>query len=303
MAPPHTPPQSRSKKVPNSATRTEYFWHFDHRRDDETMASVAQAHGITECTARRWRKERELLGASPSKKRTRRFKAQKKGQKLGRPYRVPQDILEELIKDDNPVDEEPLAIQADYHNIPLSERSMRRNLSERVDARMYIAAYSHQLRDANKALRVTYGHENEDKELIGYWDRVFFTDEAHYNPSERFQKPRKLRKAGNLNRMERLVAIKQRNKSPQTVHMYAYCNWHFRSPLHFYNDEKDMLPKPKPPQKPRKSKYESQEQHDERIKQWEANKPPPVEQDSKGAHMTQAYYTKKLLPEYIKAVH
>jgi hypothetical protein len=32
-----------ANNVPNTVTRTEYFWHFDHRRDDETVASVAQA--------------------------------------------------------------------------------------------------------------------------------------------------------------------------------------------------------------------------------------------------------------------
>lgn len=82
--------------------------------------------------------------------------------------------------------------------------------------------------------------------------------------------------------------------------MYASINWYFKSPLGFYNDEKDMLKPPKPPPKPRKSKYETPEQHHKRVKEWEATKPPPLEVQGSGHHMTQDYYTSNILPSYIK---
>ncbi|KAF2027155.1 hypothetical protein EK21DRAFT_72610, partial [Setomelanomma holmii] len=87
------------------------------------------------------------------------------------------------------------------------------------------------------------------------------------------------------------------------LHMYASINWYFKSPLGFYNDEKHMLKPPKPPSKLRKSKYEILEQHLIRVKEWEATKPPPLEVQGSGHHMTQENYTSNVLPLYIKWVH
>jgi hypothetical protein len=85
--------------------------------------------------------------------------------------------------------------------------------------------------------------------------------------------------------------------------MYTYINYYEKGPLEFYNDKKDMLPKPKKPQRPQRSKYENDEQWNERLKEWEANLPPDVEQEPKGNHITQKYYTEKLLPLYAAALH
>lgn len=64
-----------------------------------------------------------------------------------------------------------------------------------------------------------------------------------------------------------------------------------------------MLKPPKPPSKPRKRKYETPEQHPKRFKEWDATKPPPLEVQGSGHHMTQDYYTSNILPSYIKWVH
>ena len=63
-----------------------------------------------------------------------------------------------------------------------------------------------------------------------------------------------------------------------------------------------MLKPPKPPPKPRKSKYQTQEEYDEEVKEWEAKKHPKLKTESGGHHMTQDCYTKNLLPHYIKMV-
>jgi hypothetical protein len=54
--------------------------------------------------------------------------------------------------------------------------------------------------------------------------------------------------------------MKLRSATAIKLHFYTYVNWYKKGPLKFYDDEKDMLPKPKPPQKLRKSKYETEEQ-------------------------------------------
>jgi hypothetical protein len=73
--------------------------------------------------------------------------------------------------------------------------------------------------------------------------------------------------------------------------------------LEFYNDEDDYIQKPKQPPKPRKSKYESNEEHNTRILEWEASLPHNQVVKPKGNAMTQKYYTERLLPVYISAIH
>ncbi|KAF2185924.1 hypothetical protein K469DRAFT_575047, partial [Zopfia rhizophila CBS 207.26] len=90
------------------------------------------------------------------------------------------------------------------------------------------------------------------------------------------------------------------------IHMYSYVNYYEKGPLKFYSEvdrDNNLLPTPKPPSKPRRRKNELDKSLRQRVLNWEANKPPEVKQEIKGAHMTQAYYTKHLLPTYIKAIH
>lgn len=57
------------------------------------------------------------------------------------------------------------------------------------------------------------------------------------------------------------MAKEEEVTSTGAVYMYAYVKYYTKGPLCFYNDDKDLLPTPKPPLKPRKSKYETTEQH------------------------------------------
>ncbi|KAF2184646.1 hypothetical protein K469DRAFT_459622, partial [Zopfia rhizophila CBS 207.26] len=89
------------------------------------------------------------------------------------------------------------------------------------------------------------------------------------------------------------------------LHMYAWVNYYKKGPLNFYSEDdplNKLLSTPKPPGKPRKKKNESWEQYGKRLTNWEASRPPEVELQITGAHITQEYYTKKLLPDYIKAL-
>lgn len=303
MERPCTPKQDTILKVPDTEERSHYFWHFDHRRPDETMREIADAHGISERTGLRWRQERDRWGDG---RRTRKRKAEDLGHKLGRPFRVPDSQLQALLEDNtNPVRDAPLSVQQRENEIPLAPRSLRYNLSNRENAHMYISAYSGEISTPNKRQRVRYGEEHEKEDLHGFWDTVFFTDEAHFNPEEDFQKPRILRRKGNPNRLKRgnLQTRKKKKSSPLTLHIYASVNWFFKSPLGFYNDEKDMLKPPKQPPKPRRSKYETDEQFAQRKRDHEASLPPPLEVVSCGHHITQKYYTNHILPMYIKWIH
>jgi hypothetical protein len=221
---------------------------------------------------------------------------------LGRPFRVPEGLLDELLDPSNPARDKSFDTQRQQFDLPLSARSLQYNLATRKDARLYVAAYSKKASDDQKRKRETFGEEHKDKPVIGYWDRLYFTDEAHYNPKERLQRHRILRRRGTRLAPENLVEDEPVTANKKTLHMYTYVNYYVKGPLRFYNDEEDMLPTPKPPPKPRRSKYESDAQFQARIQEWEAKKPPEVTQESKGAHMTQEYYTKHLLPHYVDAI-
>ena len=93
------------------------------------------------------------------------------------------------------------------------------------------------------------------------------------------------------------------------LHISAEVSWYRIGELQFYNDENDppeveiKRPKKRKPAKPRKN--ESQEHYDQRVREWEAEQqaqqPHDPEIKPKGNSMTQAYYTERLLPVYIRS--
>jgi hypothetical protein len=72
--------------------------------------------------------------------------------------------------------------------------------------------------------------------------------------------------------------------------------------LELYYNEKDHVKQPKRPRKPIHREYESEEEFQGRIKEWEAALPYEVEVKVKGNAMTQVYYIDRLLPVYVEAV-
>lgn len=166
---------------------------------------------------------------------------------------------------------------------------------------MYKQAYVGKvLSKKNKEDRVKYGKEHREKTIDNFWQYIVFSDEAHYDPSSRPQ-GQILREAGHRYDTEN---IQQRGSlTGVTLHFAAWCNWHGKSDkLLFYNDEKSYTEKPKRDPHPRKSKYETEKEFKSRILVWQAAQPHDKEVKPKGNAMTQLYYTKKLLPNYIEAV-
>ena len=60
--------------------------------------------------------------------------------------------------------------------------------------------------------------------------------------------------------------------------------------------------RPKRPRKPRRRKYESEDQWNERLAVWQAQLPHEREVKPKGNAMTQKYYVERLLPVYVSAI-
>lgn len=152
----------------------------------------------------------------------------------------------------------------------------------------------------NKGLRVKYGLEHQDKSVDDFWQFVYYTDEAHIDPSSTSQ-GYILREEGYRTDPENIQ--ERGEKTGVKLHVTAWVNWHEKAEkLEFYNDEEEYTERPRRPTKPRSRKYESKEEFDVRIREWEALLPHEQVVKPKGNGMTQKYYTERLLPVYIDVV-
>lgn len=91
------------------------------------------------------------------------------------------------------------------------------------------------------------------------------------------------------------------------LHVAASISWHHKGALQFYNDEHDLphiqIKKSRKPRKPRMTKAMTDEQYQQKGAEWEASLSHDVDIKPQGNSMTQAYYTQRLLPVYIKEIH
>jgi len=106
---------------------------------------------ISSATGRRWRAEQTKYSTPIAQRRTRRFKAEQKEHKLGRPFRVDELILHDMADPlQNDHCHEPLSEQAEAYDLLLAERSLRYNLKTRVNAQLYAAPYTYKILKNNK---------------------------------------------------------------------------------------------------------------------------------------------------------
>ena len=85
----------------------------------------------------------------------------------------------------NPVRNQPYEAQIAYHKIPVKRRQLQRKLKEHTNGgQIYKAAFvKKEISDKNKEERESYGYEHKDKTVDDFWRYIFFTDEAHIDPT------------------------------------------------------------------------------------------------------------------------
>lgn len=86
-----------------------------------------------------------------------------------------------------------------------------------------------------------------------------------------------------------------------TVHVTSGICYNKKGDLIFYKDPAELLEKKRKPPKPRKSKYETEETFKGRVKVFE-DEQPKEDTTPKGNYMTQVFYAKNILPQYITAI-
>jgi hypothetical protein len=139
----------------------------------------------------------------------------------------------------NPVRNQPYDAQIGFHNIPVQRRQLRRKLAEHTNGgRIYKCAFVKKTTsEKNKDERVIYGKEHQDKPMEDFWSYIFFTDEAHIDPSAQ-QAPGILRELGKRYDDENIV--ERGEKEGVKFHIAAWITWFDKAEkLEFYKDEEE----------------------------------------------------------------
>ena len=204
----------------------------------------------------------------------------------------------------NPVRDQLYDAQIEHHDIKVKPRQLvRRILAETKDAQRYKQAYTRKiLSQKNRDDRVTYGQTHKHKSVEEFWQWIIFTDEFHIDPASTGASFI-LREAG----PEKRTATENIQERPQregnALHVAGWVTYYEKcEKLIFYHDEEERTEQPPYPPKPRRRPTtESDDEYKQRVMDWEAGKPHPVEVKPKGNSMTQKYYTDNILPLYISA--
>ena len=294
---PSTPKRSEKQREASTRTRTRFFDALDRSGGRKSKSAIFKEYAGSRGTGARWEKERQLLG-SPAYHRTRPHSKKP----LGKPPIATEAVCKKLVSPSNPKRTQSLSAQLAFYDIPVKPRALQIALKKHTNhGKKYKQAYiGKEISKANKKLRKEHGEEHKDKPLIGFWDHVIFTDEAHIDPSA-MRTGWILREQGhrydteNIQERPELTGVK--------LHVAGWVNWYTKyKKLEFYHNEESRIERPKRPPKPRTRKYESKEEYEQRMREWEATEHHDFESVPKGNSMTQKYYTERLLPVYIKAI-
>ena len=110
----------------------------------------------------------------------------KRSTELGRHSKVTKATCKMLVSPTrNPVRDQPYDAQIAYHQIPIKRRQLQYKIKEHTNGgQIYKCAFvKKEISDKNKEERVAYGKEHKDKSVEDFWSYIFFSDEAHIDPT------------------------------------------------------------------------------------------------------------------------
>jgi hypothetical protein len=231
-------------------------------------------------------------------------RTRRRSTKLGRPSKVTKSMCKMLVSPSrNPVRSQPLDAQLAFHKIPVQRHQLSKKLKEHTQGgQIYKCAFvKKEISIKNCKERVAYGKEHKDKSIEDFWSYIFFSDEAHIDPSS-LSYQGVLRERGHRYDDENIQ--ERPEKKGIRFHIAAWITWWDKAEkLEFYNDEEDYTFTPPMPPKPRhRPTTESEAEYQARLQEWEALRPHTAEVKAGGNSMTQKYYTERLLPVYIDAI-
>ncbi|KAF1988676.1 hypothetical protein K402DRAFT_391902, partial [Aulographum hederae CBS 113979] len=290
---PSTPPHSPQWREHDTIKRARFFDAYDNKENATSLGEICRQPDIDlpPSTARTWLKKRELLG-DQALRRTRKINS-----RLGRKSKVSASDLEKITNQKDPIHEEPYENQAKTLDGKPSARTLQHHTAQ-DGARRFKKPSSSEISKKNKAVRVEYGQVYEKETLTGFWQWVWFTDEAHFLSAQLQNKAEfELRHPG----QERSIKETKTSGLAVKIHCAAGVSYNHKGPLIFYKDPKEPSEKTYKPRKPRKTMYQTQEQYQKEVEKWEAAQP-EAEVIPKGNAMSQEFYAREILPKHIKEI-
>jgi hypothetical protein len=123
----------------------------------------------------------------------------------------------------NPVRDQHYEAQIKHYKLDTSVRQLQRRLKQTTNrGQRYKQAYiQKEISPKNRALRTKYGQDHQDKTITNFWQFVYFTDEAHIDPSSITQ-GRILREQGTRYSTENIQ--ERPEKSGVQLHIAAWIN-------------------------------------------------------------------------------
>ena len=176
-----TPPPKGTKGCEaDTIKKSRFFNAYDERIGYDSLRSISKDFDITHPCALKWLWQRNELG-SPTYRRTR-----KRSLRLGRTPKVSKEQCQMLVSPSkNPVRNQLYEAQIEYHKLNASKRTLQRRLKKCTNGgQRYKQAYiQKEITKKNRRKQVKYSLEHEDKSVEDHWQYIYFTDEAHIDPS------------------------------------------------------------------------------------------------------------------------
>ncbi len=185
--------------------------------------------------------------------------------------------------------------------IDIAPHTLQLQIMAYKKARRFKKIKTKKISNPNKAARVRYGEAHQNKTITGHWRYVYFTDEVHFDASElSYSAQYELRKPGDIDE-DSYQATDTPDWSGK-VHVAGGITYDYKGHFGFYKDPLEPSEKVVKPYKPRKSKYEDDNQFAARIADWQKQLPIDTEVLPKGNAMSQQFYADEVLPHHIKFI-
>ena len=110
-------------------------------------------------TGQKWLQQRREQGGPPSA-------ARRKGKTCtGRPLKVPDEVLDQLLSYENSVRDQNYEQQMDHFGFHCHPRTLQHSLTTRRNVMHFQKTKAKKVRDQNKEMRVEYGHKQRTGQL------------------------------------------------------------------------------------------------------------------------------------------
>jgi hypothetical protein len=181
QSPPKTPTRSPIKRKEHSTnTKYRFFLKYEESAGIASFASICCDVEITTPCGCKWLKNRDVLGDLAW------HKTRKLSKKLGAPQHTTKEEIQALVDPTrNPVRNQPLEAQLAFLQINLKLRQARKRLKQDTNGGgIYKAAFvQKEISEKNLKEQTEYRKHWQPYTIEQHWSRIFFTDEAHIDPS------------------------------------------------------------------------------------------------------------------------